>query len=161
MWAIFGQGHELLNAAGYLQYETSGYSKPTFQCQHLNYWRFGDYLGIGCGAHGKISQENGTITRTVKVKHPRGYLDPAKDVLSEMWDIDTTELAFEYFMNRFRLREPCPKTEFSERTGLSTHKIESAIQLAISGGYLKDTGDHWQVTKKGRLFLNDLLEGFL
>ncbi|MBR9790007.1 MAG: radical SAM family heme chaperone HemW, partial [Vibrionaceae bacterium] len=75
LWDIFDLGHKKLAAAGYVQYEISGYSKPGFQCQHnLNYWRFGDYLGIGCGSHGKLSFSDGRILRTTKVKHPRGYL---------------------------------------------------------------------------------------
>ena len=72
---FFEQGHQLLTEAGYQQYETSAYAKPGFQCQHnLNYWRFGDYLAIGCGAHGKLTFPNGDILRFSKTKHPKGYL---------------------------------------------------------------------------------------
>ena len=80
LWNIQDQGIALLNEAGYQQYEISAYSKPEFQCQHnLNYWKFGDYLGIGCGAHGKITDVNKqTVHRTVKVKHPKGYLDTSR-----------------------------------------------------------------------------------
>ncbi len=68
LWDIFDLGHQKLAAAGYVQYEISGYSKPGYQCQHnLNYWRFGDYLGIGCGSHGKLSFTDGRIIRTTKV----------------------------------------------------------------------------------------------
>ena len=75
LWDIFEQGHQLLTEAGYQQYETSAYSKPGFQCQHnLNYWRFGDYLAIGCGAHGKLTFSDGKILRFSKTKHPKGYL---------------------------------------------------------------------------------------
>ena len=75
LWDIFEQGHQLLTEAGYQQYETSAYAKPGFQCQHnLNYWRFGDYLAIGCGAHGKLTFPNGDILRFSKTKHPKGYL---------------------------------------------------------------------------------------
>ncbi|RXJ72288.1 YggW family oxidoreductase [Veronia nyctiphanis] len=162
LWDIFEHGHQLLSNAGYVQYETSGYSKPDFQCQHnLNYWRFGDYLGIGCGAHGKVTDEDGSITRTVKVKHPRGFLDPDKAYLSDSRTVKVDELPFEYFMNRFRLVEACPKSEFAERTGLSLDSIENTLNDVISRGYLDDLGDSWKVTEKGRLFLNDLLGSFI
>ncbi len=162
LWDIFEKGHQLLTKAGYVQYETSGYSRPEFQCRHnLNYWRFGDYLGIGCGAHGKITAENGKIYRTVKIKHPRGYLQENARYLSDKHTVSQDELAFEYFMNRFRLIEPCPKAEFPSRTGLTFHSIEPQIMHAVSQGYLEENTTHWTVTKKGRLFLNDLLATFL
>ncbi|WP_394211572.1 radical SAM family heme chaperone HemW [Enterovibrio calviensis] len=162
LWDIFEQGHQLLTDAGYVQYETSGYSKPGYQCQHnLNYWRFGDYLGIGCGAHGKITSGINTIQRTVKVKHPRGYLDTEKEYLSELHIVEADEMPFEFFMNRFRLVEPCPKADFSARTGLSLDVIATPIEKAIEQGLLSETETHWQVTAKGRLFLNDLLSVFI
>ncbi|MBV7297836.1 radical SAM family heme chaperone HemW [Enterovibrio paralichthyis] len=162
LWDIFEQGHQLLTEAGYVQYETSGYSKPGYQCRHnLNYWRFGDYLGIGCGAHGKITLDNSTVQRTVKVKHPRGYLDPEKEYLSELHIVESDELPFEFFMNRFRLVEPCPKADFPARTGLPLETVDAPLQNALSAGLLSETETHWQVTEKGRLFLNDLLAGFI
>ncbi|WP_407331387.1 radical SAM family heme chaperone HemW [Enterovibrio sp. 27052020O] len=162
LWDIFEQGHQLLTDAGYVQYETSGYSKPGYQCQHnLNYWRFGDYLGIGCGAHGKITSSTNTIQRTVKVKHPRGYLDTEKEYLSELHIVEADEMPFEFFMNRFRLVEPCPKADFFARTGLSLDVIATPIEKAIEQGLLSETDTHWQVTAKGRLFLNDLLSVFI
>ncbi|PMN66366.1 radical SAM family heme chaperone HemW [Enterovibrio norvegicus] len=162
LWDIFEKGHVLLSEAGYVQYETSGYSKPGYQCQHnLNYWRFGDYLGIGCGAHGKITAANGAVQRTVKVKHPRGYLDLEKEYLSELHIVESDELPFEFFMNRFRLVEACPKEDFPMRTGLPLDVIKAPIDNAIEQGLLSETDTHWQVTQKGRLFLNDLLSGFI
>jgi oxygen-independent coproporphyrinogen-3 oxidase len=162
LWDIFEQGHKKLTEAGYVQYEISGYSLPNFQCQHnLNYWRYGDYLGIGCGAHGKISQNNGKIYRTVKVKHPRGYLDPNKTYLSEEIQVDEAERPFEFFMNRFRLREVCPRIEFEQRTGLPESTITPTIEWAKSRGYIAETPTTWQVTEKGKLFLNDLIAAFM
>ncbi|ORT52091.1 coproporphyrinogen III oxidase [Vibrio sp. qd031] len=162
LWDIFEKGHELLSEAGYIQYETSGYSKPGYQCQHnLNYWRYGDYLGIGCGAHGKLSFEDGTITRTVKVKHPRGYLDLTKEYLSDESQVSQEERPFEFFMNRFRLLESCPKQEFVSRTGLPLEAINTPVLEAINLGYLEESEDHWQITQKGKLFLNDLLALFV
>ncbi|MEC6883806.1 radical SAM family heme chaperone HemW [Photobacterium piscicola] len=162
LWDIFEQGHALLTAAGYQQYEISGYSKPGKQCQHnLNYWRFGDYLGIGCGAHGKISFDDGRIIRTVKVKHPRGYLQADKPYLSEQIAVADSERPFEFFMNRFRLLEACPKQDFIDRTGLPLTTIEANIDWAIEQNYLHDNGDQWQITEHGKLFLNDLLAAFV
>ncbi|PSU43267.1 YggW family oxidoreductase [Photobacterium frigidiphilum] len=162
LWDIFEQGHQILADAGYVQYEISGYSKPGLQCRHnLNYWRFGDYLGIGCGAHGKVSFANGNITRTVKVKHPRGYLNPTKPYLDKETQVDAVERPFEFFMNRFRLLEACPKQDYSDRTGLSLDTIDTNIQWALEQKYLIDTGDTWQITEHGKLFLNDLLAAFV
>ncbi|MEH6533001.1 MAG: radical SAM family heme chaperone HemW [Photobacterium frigidiphilum] len=162
LWDIFEQGHQILANAGYVQYEISGYSKPGLQCRHnLNYWRFGDYLGIGCGAHGKVSFADGNITRTVKVKHPRGYLNPAKPYLDKETQVDAAERPFEFFMNRFRLLEACPKQDYIDRTGLSLDTIDTNIQWALDQKFLADTGDTWQITEHGKLFLNDLLAAFV
>ena len=162
LWEIFEQGHKMLAEAGYVQYEISGYSKPDRQCRHnLNYWRFGDYLGIGCGAHGKLSFADGTITRTVKVKHPRGYLNPAKPYLDQEIQVEASERPFEFFMNRFRLLEACPKQDYVERTGLPLTSIEGPINWALEQNYLEDKGDEWQITEHGKLFLNDLLAAFV
>lgn len=162
LWDIFEQGHQILEDAGYVQYEISGYSKPGLQCRHnLNYWRFGDYLGIGCGAHGKVSFADGNIIRTVKVKHPRGYLNPAKPYLDKETQVDAIERPFEFFMNRFRLLEACPKQDYIDQTGLSLDTIDTNIQWALEQKYLVDTGDTWQITEHGKLFLNDLLAAFV
>ena len=108
LWEIYQQGHQLLTQHGYQQYETSAYAKPHAQCQHnLNYWRFGDYLGIGCGAHGKLTQTNGQIIRTIKTRHPKGYLQGR--YLEKSYTVIQEDLPFEFFMNRFRLFEPTPK----------------------------------------------------
>lgn len=162
LWDIFEQGHKMLESAGYVQYETSGYSKPGYQCQHnLNYWRFGDYLGIGCGAHGKLSFADGRIVRTTKVKHPRGYLNMLKPYLTDEIEVEVEDRPFEFFMNRFRLLEPCPRVAFSQTTGLDESYIAAKMAWAIDRGYVVQSDTHWQVTQKGRLFLNDLLEGFM
>ncbi|MEF1204760.1 radical SAM family heme chaperone HemW [Photobacterium damselae] len=162
LWDIFEQGHKMLTDAGYVQYEISGYSKPGKQCQHnLNYWRFGDYLGIGCGSHGKISFDDGRIVRTVKVKHPRGYLNPEKAYLDQETVVANDERPFEFFMNRFRLLEACPKQDFVARTGLPLTHIQGAIDWALAQNYLTESDTHWQITKHGKLFLNDLLAAFV
>ncbi|EPT8450213.1 radical SAM family heme chaperone HemW [Vibrio fluvialis] len=166
LWDIFDLGHQKLTEAGYVQYEISGYSKPGYQCQHnLNYWRFGDYLGIGCGSHGKLSFADGRIVRTTKVKHPRGYLaayqNLAKPYLDSEQLVEDVDRPFEFFMNRFRLIEPCPKADFSATTGLPISVIQPTLDWAIEQGYLSDNDTHWQITEKGKLFLNDLLAAFM
>ncbi len=166
LWDIFERGHQKLSAAGYVQYEISGYSKPGFQCQHnLNYWRFGDYLGIGCGAHGKLSFADGRIVRTTKIKHPKGYLAAYQNMVKPYLDseqlVALEDRPFEFFMNRFRLLEACPKQDFVATTGLALESIAPTINWALEKGYLSETTSHWQITEKGKLFLNDLLEAFM
>lgn len=160
LWDIFDQGHQLLISAGYQQYETSAYAKLGFQCQHnLNYWRFGDYLAIGCGAHGKLTFPNGDILRFSKTKHPKGYL--RGEYCYEERTVAKCDRAFEYFMNRFRLLEAVPKTEFTQFTGLPLNAVESEMQWALEKQYLQETAQTWQITEQGKLFLNTLLERFL
>ncbi|MEX9771696.1 radical SAM family heme chaperone HemW [Morganella morganii] len=160
LWDIFSQGHQLLTQAGYVQYETSAYAKPGFQCQHnLNYWRFGDYLGIGCGAHGKISFADGRILRTVKTKHPRGYM--AGRYLDQKNEVATEDRPFEFFMNRFRLLEAMPRGDFTDYTGLPESVVRPQIEAALNAGEISETETHWQITEHGKLFLNTLLERFL
>ncbi|MGL4204650.1 MAG: radical SAM family heme chaperone HemW [Aeromonadaceae bacterium] len=162
LWAIQEQGHALLLAAGYRQYEISAYAKPGFECRHnLNYWRFGDYLGIGCGAHGKLTLPDGEIRRTVKLKHPKGYLDPARAYLDESWPVTAADLPFEFFMNRFRLFEPVPKQQFIERTGLPLASVASRMAWAQERDMLEETADAWCVTELGHRYLNVLLERFM
>ncbi|GKX39310.1 radical SAM family heme chaperone HemW [Pectobacterium versatile] len=160
LWDIYEQGHALLSAAGYQQYETSAYAKPGYQCQHnLNYWRFGDYLGIGCGAHGKLTFSDGRILRTVKVRHPRGYMQGT--YLDKQHDVANDDRPFEFFMNRFRLLEAAPREDFTAYTGLDEHSIRPQLDQALAQGYLTETATHWQITEHGKLFLNSLLELFL
>ncbi|WP_413400786.1 radical SAM family heme chaperone HemW [Pseudoalteromonas sp. KJ71-7] len=163
LWDIQEQGQALLAQAGYQQYEISGYAKPGFQCQHnLNYWRFGDYLGIGCGAHGKVTDaKTGVITRTEKVKHPRGYMDIIKPYLYKSWQVEQDDLAFEFFMNRFRLTEPCPIEDYSALTNQPLQSQQAALNKALNTGLLIEKDGHWQVSLKGHRFLNDLLELFV
>ncbi|MBZ7658676.1 radical SAM family heme chaperone HemW, partial [Klebsiella oxytoca] len=153
LWDIYEQGHSLLSAAGYRQYETSAYAKPGYQCQHnLNYWRFGDYLGIGCGAHGKVTFADGRILRTAKTRHPRGYMEGR--YLERQHDVENADKPFEFFMNRFRLLEAAPRDEFSRFTGLDERTIRPQIDAAIAQGYLTEDEGCWQITEHGKLFLN-------
>ena len=164
LWDIQQQGHQLLDDAGLKQYEISGYARPGHECQHnLNYWRFGDYLGIGCGAHGKITDTNaGKIMRTVKVKHPRGYMELSRPYLDSEQAVAENDLAFEFFMNRFRLVEACPKQDFEDFTGTTLLGAQrQALGLSEQQGLLEETPKHWRVTDKGRRYLNSLLSNFV
>lgn len=171
LWEIQEQGHALLTAAGYEQYEISAYAKPGHQCKHnLNYWRFGDYLGIGCGSHGKISITHSNETnpqtlellRTVKVKHPKGYMDLTRPYLDQKNIVVDDDLAFEFFMNRFRIFEPCPKTAFQATTGRMLTQEESAnLDKALSLGLIQETPTSWQLSAIGKRYLNSLLDLFV
>lgn len=159
LWEIFSKGDERLRAAGYEQYEVSAYGKPGHHGRHnLNYWRFGDYLGIGCGAHGKITEpHNHRIVRTEKVKHPRGYLDLTRSYTYRQWDIEPQDRVFEFFLNQLRLTEPTPKVRFTELTGLNILHAQKALHQAVERELIKDTGSEWQTTARGRLYLNSIL----
>jgi len=160
LWQIYQQGDKLLKQAGYQQYETSAYAKPGYQCQHnLNYWRFGDYLGIGCGAHGKLSFSDGRILRTAKTRHPKGYMQ--NQYLYQQHEVDNADRPFEFFMNHFRLLETVPRCDFPALTGLDETVIRAQLDEALQQGFITETEQYWQVTEKGKLFLNSLLELFL
>ncbi|MCC5825769.1 radical SAM family heme chaperone HemW [Alkalimonas sp.] len=163
LWEIQEQGHRLLLANGYQQYETSAYAKAGHQCEHnLNYWRFGDYLGIGCGAHGKVTLPGKqAVLRTTKIKHPKGYMDLSRPYLDAQRLVIADELPFEFFMNRFRLLEPCPVSDFTARTGLPVESVSAALQQASKLALIKQDEQHWQVTAKGARYLNDLLSLFI
>ncbi len=159
LWDIYEQGHQRLDAAGYQQYEVSAYGQVNHRGQHnINYWRFGDYLGIGCGAHGKITLPNeARILRTEKVKHPRGYLDLSRSFVHRSWDVAPSERVFEFFMNQLRLLEPVPKQRFVALTGLALETAERALANSIQRGLVIDQGEYWQTSAQGRLYLNAIL----
>ncbi|MBU6460746.1 MAG: oxygen-independent coproporphyrinogen III oxidase-like protein [Proteobacteria bacterium] len=150
--------------SGYDHYETSAYAKPGFGCRHnLNYWMYGDYLGLGAGAHSKLSFTE-EIVREVRLKHPQAYMDQmekAGSALSSKQPVQANDVVFEFMMNALRLTEGFKKALFSERTGLPfscvTHKLDEAEER----GWLNCEVDHVYPTAQGRLFLNDLLQLFL
>lgn len=157
---ILHHGNILLNQAGYKQYEIYSYSKPSYQCEHnLNYWRFGDYLGIGCGSHGKISFENGCIIRKIKTKNPFIYM--SKKYLYKQKKVNNKDRPFEFFINRFRLLEPVPKIDFINYTNLSENFIKKKIDIALEKGYITETSSTWNITEKGKLFFSSLLMIFI
>ncbi len=160
LWEIQTAGDTLLAQAGYLQYEISAYAKEGMQCQHnLNYWRYGDYLGIGCGAHGKITlADEGRIIRTVKTKHPRGYMDLTRTYRDSLTSVALEDRPFEFFMNYFRLLEPCPKEDFTAFTGCQFDAALAAhFKRFEDQSLLIDGPDSWSLTAKGRRYLNSIL----
>lgn len=163
LWDIQQQGLELLQQHGYQQYEISAYAKTGQQCQHnLNYWRYGDYLGIGCGAHGKITlPSRNAILRTVKIKHPKGYMDISRGYVDSREQVAAEDRPFEFFMNRFRLLEPCPISDFTAYTGLPLSTIAEQLEEAEQKELVTITDSHWQITDKGARYLNDLLTIFI
>ena len=148
----------LLEDAGFEQYEVSGYSRTGAQCAHnLNYWNFGDYLGIGAGAHGKLSfAEGGFAVRTQQTREPRRYLaaDPGALVRKQ---ISQTELPFEFAMNGFRLVRGFEDETFESRTGMSIAVLERALAPLVARGLVERGEKHWSATPKGFRFLNDIL----
>ncbi|QIZ75717.1 radical SAM family heme chaperone HemW [Ferrimonas lipolytica] len=161
-WAIFEQGKAMLEAAGYRQYEISAWAKPGYQCEHnLNYWRFGDYLGIGCGAHGKLTQADGSIIRTVKVRHPKGYLEPTRSPMDQQTTVAKEDQALEYYMNRLRLLEPMPLSELSQRTQLCARDVAPTIDWARQRKLIHIDAEQMQLTELGHRYLNELLGQFL
>ncbi|MBB1269265.1 radical SAM family heme chaperone HemW [Shewanella sp. SR44-3] len=183
LWQIYQQGQQKLAALGYEQYEISAYAKPGFQCRHnLNYWQFGDYLGIGCGAHGKVTlMDNACIVRTVKIKHPKGYLACAETALcvnqshdaapstsaktnhfaTAVTPILSEDMGLEYLMNRLRLMTAIPKVEFEQRTGLTHTSLDAGMAKAQARGLITQDETHWQLTSKGHMFVNDILSQFI
>ena len=150
----------LLDAAGYGHYETSAFAKPGRRSRHnLNYWEFGDYLGIGAGAHGKLSFAD-RVTRHARVKQPRDYL-ASENSLVEDGAVPAAELPFEFALNALRLTDGFPPSLFTERTGLPFSALEAGLQEAENKGLLERDWQRIRPSARGRLFLNELLERFL
>ncbi|MCF8186522.1 MAG: radical SAM family heme chaperone HemW [Sulfuritalea sp.] len=153
----------LLAHHGYKHYETSAFAKKGKQAKHnLNYWQFGDYLGIGAGAHSKLSYHD-KITREVRHKHPKAYMEKALqgNAMEREWIIPKDELGFEFMMNALRLIDGVPLDLFQQRTGLNIHTLESAIKKAQDKGLLVIKQGNMRPTPLGQRFLNELLELFL
>ena len=155
----------ILAENNYLQYEISAYAKQGYQCGHnLNYWQFGDYLGIGAGAHGKISQSlPGKIVRYWKEKSPANYLLSAgseKNILGKHL-ITESELSLEFVMNHLRLKQGFSIETYQTRTGLAAEMIESALIHNIEKGLIVKVQDHFRCSEKGWDFLDTVLERFM
>lgn len=162
LWDIQEAGQLLLAQNGYSQYEVSAYAQPGRPARHnLNYWSFGDFIGIGAGAHGKLSHPDGRIVRTWKTRLPKDYLNPAKPFKAGEKLLSVEELPFEFLMNALRLTNGVDAALFRERTGLSLDSLTSARQQAEQRGLLQADPTRLVATPQGQLFLNDLLQYFL
>jgi len=158
---------ELLAENGYDHYETSGFARKGKRCRHnLNYWQFGDYLGIGAGAHSKLSFHD-KIVRQSRHKHPNRYLEnaPMGEAVEREWAITPDELGFEFMMNTLRLTEGFEIGLFQQRTGLPISAVEAAIKQARAKGLLEISAEYGREiirpTLLGQRFLNELLQLFL
>jgi putative oxygen-independent coproporphyrinogen III oxidase len=159
----------LLAQNGFEQYEVSAYARDGARCRHnLNYWRFGDYVGIGAGAHGKItaSLPHG-VHRTEKARQPRTYLEqlgggtPGTGRSGERKTVAAGDLPFEFVLNALRLNEGFALADFESRTGLDASAVEPGLREGLARGLVEFAAPRWRASGLGRRFLNDLQAGFL
>jgi oxygen-independent coproporphyrinogen-3 oxidase len=163
-WRIQLEGEQLLAGAGYAQYEISAYAQDRRECRHnRNYWQFGDYLGIGAGAHGKLTQADGSILRTAKQRHPKAYLESAGTVaaLQRHERVAAADLPLEFVMNGLRLTGGFDLEDYESRTGLGRATLQPALGAALERGLLEASGDCIRNTVLGRRHLDTTLGLFL
>jgi oxygen-independent coproporphyrinogen-3 oxidase len=168
-WEIEQRGHELLGAAGFEHYETSAFAREGFACRHnLNYWRFGDYLAVGAGAHGKFTDDGGKVWRYRKPAHPASYMKASEAGRLEvpMALLADADLPFEFMLNALRLKQGFTTLNFEAATGLPWSVAEPGVARAVSlglmtGGGASDGSALFLPTGHGRRFLNDLQALFL
>nr|WP_314493285.1 radical SAM family heme chaperone HemW [uncultured Pseudomonas sp.] len=162
LWDIQEAGQALLASQGFAQYEVSAYAQPGKPARHnLNYWRFGDFIGIGAGAHGKLSLADGRIVRTWKTRLPKDYLNPEKPYKAGEKALPIDELPFEFLINALRLTQGVEADLFTRRTGQPLAQLADARRNAEQKGLLRVEPDRLAATARGQLFLNDLLQYFL
>lgn len=163
-WDIQDACHQRLREAGYENYEVSAWAKPDRQCVHnLNYWQFGDYLGIGAGAHSKVTQTDSQIRRLSKKKAPAHYLRDARTsaVLATNEVVTSADIAFEYMLNRLRLNTAINAAEIQQMTGLGIAQLTPALEAAESLSLLEKQPEQWQRTELGLAQLNELVSLFM
>ena len=164
-WDIQDACHQRLSDAGFASYEVSAWARPGHQCRHnLNYWRFGDYLGIGAGAHGKVTlPAEERILRRWKHKHPARYLETAatSERIGGDEDISPAQRPFEYMLNVLRLVDGVPASDFEARTGLPLDQLQGPLEEARNRGWLVADSRRIQPTELGRRFTNDVISLFL
>jgi len=160
--AIQDHGAALLAEQGYRQYEVSAFCRPGRSARHnRNYWLFGDYLGIGAGAHGKLTHRDGRIERTRKTRLPRDYLAAAGRCERGIEAVPADELAFEFMLNALRLTDGFPRALYQARTGLGWDTVAATIDRLVGRGLLRETETVVAPTALGQRFLNDVLAEFL
>jgi putative oxygen-independent coproporphyrinogen III oxidase len=163
MLAIEQKGRELLAQGGFERYEISAYGKQGARSEHnLNYWRFGDYYGIGAGAHGKMTNAKGSIIRTAKLRQPGSYLKAKQQFIADETTItDAQALCFEFMLNQARLLEPITFENFEEKTGLKSTYLINNLKQAQSLGLIQLNNADFKLTEKGVAFSNELVQLFL
>ena len=157
------EGLALLESKHYNRYEISAFCQTGKPARHnLNYWLFGDYFGIGAGAHGKLTSADGQkIHRTRKHRQPADYLNPDKPFLAACDLLSTNDLIFEFMLNATRLQQPIANALFTERTGLNFDHLQPGLNEARNKGLITLNTTHWQITPFGRRYTNDLQSLFL
>lgn len=165
IWEMQNESQALLNTAGFSQYEVSAYAKTGKISRHnLNYWQFGDYLGIGAGAHGKISRaDNNSITRYSKLRQPKAYMQHAgtATAISQQRQLSQAELPLEFMLNALRLKQGFDASLYQQHTGQALSLIEPLLEQAEQRGLLERDQQTIRPSKQGYLFLNDLLMLFM
>ncbi len=164
-WNMHEQGRRTLAAGGYTRYEVSAYSRGQNLCRHnLNYWRFGDYLGIGAGAHAKITDAGQqSVTRITKTRHPRAYLEQAADrcrIASEN-RLDANDVTLEFALNALRLDHGFSVEEFCAATGLPFSATAKPVNAALEQGLLQNNNGNIGTTARGQRYLNEVLQYWL
>ncbi len=164
-WAIQEHGHRLLSAAGYEQYEISAFARSGHRCRHnLNYWQFGDYLAVGAGAHGKLTNSAGVTHRYRKPANPLQYMEQAErgQIDSKPGRIDSADLGFEFMLNVLRLSDGFSAELLWQRTGLAMAALGDPLNELIADGLLEEISvGRWRPSARGFRFLNDLQARFL
>ncbi|HVV69801.1 MAG TPA: radical SAM family heme chaperone HemW [Gammaproteobacteria bacterium] len=162
LWEMQLAGQAFLASRGFHPYEISAYSHDLPSQHNLNYWHFGDYLGIGAGAHGKITDlSNHTITRTWKTKHPKAYLDAATPFITGQKNLSREEIPLEFMLNALRLYQPIALDLFTQRSGLQIDAVLTQLKTARARGLLDFDDSMMVTTDLGKRYLNDLLQIFL
>ena len=164
IWQMQQQGQKALKKAGYEQYEVSAYAQKDRKSKHnLNYWQFGDYVGIGAGAHGKITMSDGSIMRHTKFRHPEEYMKKAlrNEARSTEKLLKVNDINFEFMLNIARLKNGFTAELFEQRTWLEFSQIEERINSLIGDGFISKEQDQYRPTEKGWLFVNDIVNRFL
>ena len=163
IYTLEEEGFALLERHNLKRYEISAFSQPNKSARHnLNYWLFGDYFGIGAGAHGKLTtKDTKQIFRTRKQRQPTDYLNLNKPFLAAIDEVSKAELIFEFMLNTTRLQQAIPKTLFTERTGLGFDRLAPGLLKAQTKGLLNINAQDWQITPFGRRYTNDLQAIFL
>ncbi len=162
-WDMLDRITALTADAGLARYEVSAYARPGHRCVHnLNYWEFGDYLGLGAGAHGKLSFPH-RIVRQVRHRQPERYMEQALagDAVAQAHEVARAELPLEFMLNALRLKDGFSLTDYTERTGMPPSSIASALQQAEQSGWLQREGAWIRPTARGFDFLSDLQQLFL